>query len=83
MGETLQEAGTNLEDKYALKEEVFTKIRYADLVELRDNAQLKPGAFYRITDYVCTTTQEDTSSAGHQFDIIVRADSEKTLNEKA
>lgn len=38
---------------------------------------------YRITDYACTTTQENTKSAGHPFDIIVTADSENTLNEKA
>lgn len=82
-GGILQEDGVNLEDKYALKDEVFTKIKYADLVSLRDNAQLKPGAFYRITDYICTTTQTNTSSAGHQFDIIVRADSESILNENA
>ena len=38
---------------------------------------------YRITDYACTTTQENTRSAGHPFDIIVTADSENTLNEEA
>ena len=31
------------------------------------------GSFYRITDYVTTSIQEATQSAGHQFDIIVRA----------
>ena len=42
-----------------------------------------PGQWYRITDYNCTTTQADTQSAGHQFDIIVRADETNVLNENA
>lgn len=57
------------------------KILYAELKELRDNGKLIPGMQYRITDYQCTTTEKDTRSAGHQFDIIVTADDEKTLNE--
>lgn len=58
-------------------------ITYSELVTLRDNSQLIPGQQYRITDYVTTTAQENTKSAGHQFDVIVTADSENTLNEKA
>ena len=42
-----------------------------------------PGKQYRITDYVTTTTQMYTSSAGHQFDIIVVADDVNVLNENA
>jgi len=48
-------------------------ITYSELKQLRDNAQLVPGKSYRITDYQCTTAQDDTRSAGHQFDIIVQA----------
>lgn len=59
------------------------ELTYAELVELRDNAQLVPGQTYRITDYVTTTSQEGTKSAGHQFDIIVTADTVSTLNENA
>lgn len=58
-------------------------ILYSELVEIRDNSQLAPGTFYRITDYTCSTTQENTQSAGHVFDIIVRADDENHLNENA
>lgn len=58
-------------------------ITYSDLVSLRDSNRLIPGMQYRITDYACTTTQENTQSAGHPFDIIVIADSENTLNEEA
>ena len=58
-------------------------ITYAELVALRDSSSLVAGMQYRITDYACTTTQENTQSAGHPFDIIVTADSENTLNEEA
>lgn len=56
---------------------------YSELVSLRDNSQLVPGQQYRITDYITTTTQVNTQSAGHQFDIIVTADDVNILNEKA
>ena len=59
------------------------EITYSDLKNKRDNSLLIPGKFYRIIDYQCTTVQFDTKSAGHQFDIIVRADSKNTLNENA
>ncbi|MGN0819832.1 MAG: hypothetical protein ACI4M6_05495 [Christensenellaceae bacterium] len=58
-------------------------ITYSELVILCNNQKLQKGATYRITDYECTTTQENTRSAGHIFDIIVVADDEKTLNENA
>ena len=57
------------------------KIAYADLLSLVDNSELVAGQYYRIIDYITTTTQPNTRSAGHQFDIIVRADSESKLNE--
>ena len=56
---------------------------YSALKTLRDNSQLIPGIQYRITDYQCTTTTTSTSSAGHQFDIVVVADSTNKLNENA
>lgn len=58
-------------------------VTYSQLKELRDNSQLVPGRQYRISDYVTTTTQADTQSAGHQFDVIVTADDNNTLNEVA
>lgn len=59
------------------------EITYNELVALRNNSQLSVGTNYIITDYQCTTTQENIISANHQFDIIVVADSENTLNENA
>lgn len=56
---------------------------YANLVTTRTNSQLTAGAWYRITDYTCTTTQTNTQSAGHQFDILVQATSPNTLSEEA
>ena len=63
--------------------ELMTPVTYEELKTLRDNAELVAGMFYRITDYVTTSIQEATQSAGHQFDIIVRALDEKTLDEEA
>ena len=62
---------------------IMENITYSKLKYLRDNGKLIPGCYYRITDYQCTTTQENTKSAGHVFDIIVTADDESTLNEVA
>lgn len=60
-----------------------TSVTWYELKQLRDGNNLIPGHQYRITDYQCTTTQENTQSAGHQFDIIVTADGIDKLNEKA
>lgn len=59
------------------------KVTYAELKSLRDNSKLVPGVFYRIIDYRCTTTQENTRAENHQFDIIVQALSSNTLSENA
>lgn len=56
---------------------------WATLLAIRDGGNLIPGQFYRITDYVTTSMAVDTRSAGHPFDIIVRADSANVLNEQA
>ena len=58
-------------------------IVYQELVNLKTLGKLIPGKFYRITDYTCTTTQTDTQSAGHTFDVIVLALSESVLSEEA
>ena len=58
-------------------------VTYAELVNLRDNGELLAGIQYRITDYVTTTVQNDTKSAGHQFDLIVLALSPTELSEQA
>lgn len=60
----------------------LTKVTWQELKDLRDNNKLVAGSFYRITDYQCTTTQENTRSAGHQFDIVLLALSENKLAEE-
>ena len=65
------------------KADVCNPISYAALKVLRDRGMLVPGTWYRITDYACSTTQDNTQSAGHAFDIIVRADDASHLNENA
>ena len=58
-------------------------ISHADLLDLLDNNELIIGQKYRIDDYVTTTSQIDTQSANHPFDIIVEAISTNALSEKA
>ena len=69
----------------AKKKEITPQINvtYKELRALRDSSSLIAGAFYRITDYRCTTTQEKTRAMNNKFDIIVRALSENTLSEEA
>ena len=55
---------------------------HAELKAMRDAGKLTPGALYRITDYQCTTTQANTRSAGHQFDIVLLALSNNKLAEE-
>ena len=67
-------------DDYELKAGV-TNVHHGDLLALRNSGELC--GWYRIIDYMTITTQEDTQSAGHHFDIIVHADDPETLNENA
>lgn len=58
-------------------------IKYHDLLALRNESKLVPGCQYRITDYITITNAGNSQSAGHQFDILVVADTASTLNENA
>jgi len=71
------------EFKTKIDEENLINITYSSLKSLRDNSQLKKGKWYRITDYVTTTGQANTRSAGHQFDIVVFATASNELSEIA
>lgn len=59
------------------------KVTHSQLKSLRDNGKLIPGMKYRITDYSCETTQQGTTSAHNNFDIIVTALSSNVLSEEA
>ena len=74
-------AGTN--GGGAEAQDPLTETTWAELKDLRDAGKLTAGMQYRITDFVTTTTQAETQSAGHPFDLIVTADSASRLNEKA
>lgn len=63
--------------------ETMLETTYAELKSMRDNGTLTPGMWYRITDYVCTTTQSNTISAGNKFDVIVLATGINSLSEQA
>ena len=73
----------HMEDGIAEGGESLTEITHAELLSARNNGTLTPGMQYRITDYICTTTQEGSRAVSNQFDIIVVADDENTLNENA
>ena len=67
------------------------KATYEEMTEMREQGKLIPGQYYQITDYVTTvsTTPDPNTgmvmvrSAGHQFDLLVRADAADTLSETA
>ncbi len=61
----------------------LVEITYSELYDLREAEKLKPVRMYRITDFITTTTQTDTQSAEHQFDVIVTATDVNTINENA
>lgn len=81
--ETLLNFKTQIERLAITKDKLYKSIIYSDLKELRDNSNLIPGAYYRIIDYNCTTTQKDTKAVNNQFDIIVKAIDDCTLSEIA
>lgn len=64
------------------KNGTLTEVTWQELKDKRDAGKLTPGSLYRITDYQCTTSQENTRSAGHQFDIVLLALSENKLAEE-
>lgn len=71
-------------EKYLTQSDInIESITWNALKTKRSQSGLTSGKQYRITDYTCTTTQANTRSAGHVFDIIVTADSTFTLNEVA
>jgi hypothetical protein len=57
-------------------------VTYSELTSLKNNSSLKPGQWYRLTDYEFTTTQSNTEAAKNTlFDILILATSENTLSE--
>ena len=72
-----------LEGNFSTKSVTYLKTTYADLVNLRNTSKLTSGIFYRITDYITTTTKSGTKSAEHPFDVVVLALSERELSEQA
>lgn len=70
-------------EKQQKHEANLVEITYDNLVSLRNNSGLIKGMNYRLIDYECTTTQENTDAAGNIFDIIVTATDVNTLNENA
>lgn len=74
---------TDLLNKPDISASLYEEIRYSSLIEKIDNSQLVKGKMYRIIDYETTTIQENTRSAGHQFDLVVTAISTNKLDHRA
>ena len=70
-------------EENSVNTENMENITYSELASMAENGKLVPGKHYRITDYVTTTAKSSTSSAGHQFDLIVVAISETKISENA
>lgn len=89
VNDQLNDVNNQLNDVYNQLNDVNAKtanmipVTYFELKSLRDNSELIPGMFYRITDYICTTSQENTRAMENKFDIIVQALSANTLSETA
>lgn len=61
----------------------IVNLTYNELKELRDNSNLKPSQYYRITDFVTTVANDpEARSAGHPFDIIVMASEKNKLQDE-
>lgn len=82
-GKSIFKESDSDEDNIVIHTDSIIETTYSDLKILREKSELIPGIQYKITDYVTTTIQENTISAGHIFDVIVTADSKNTLNENA
>lgn len=58
------------------------EVTWQELKDLRDAGNLIAGMKYRMIDYDTYTSQEDTKSAMHPFDLILTALDNKTLSEE-
>ena len=63
--------------------DTFSDVTHEELLNIITNNELIPNSSYRITNYTTTTAQDDTISAGHDFDVIVTALSTNKLSEDA
>lgn len=73
----------DLLDTPDLSASLYEEITYSSLLTKVGNSQLVKGKMYRITDYETTTTQQNTYSAGHPFDLVVTAISTNELDHRA
>jgi len=54
-------------------DELYVEKTYAQLSSMVSGGTLVKGQKYRVTDYVTTTVQTNTTSANHAFDLVVTA----------
>ncbi len=74
----------DVNDLYNIKLDTVISIDYNELVTKRNESQLIPGQWYRITDYITTVANDsEAQSIEHPFDILVQAIDINTLSEEA
>ena len=83
MGTNNETTITAIQLKSIIEESDIESITYNNLVTKRNNHTLVPNKKYRLTDYECTTTQNESRVISHPFDIILTAYNESILLEKA
>lgn len=83
MGTNDETTITAIQLKSIVEESDIESITYNNLVTKRNNHTLVPNKKYRLTDYECTTTQNESRVISHPFDIILTAYNESILLEKA
>lgn len=62
---------------------VMESIGHSTLMDKRNGGSLVPGKFYRINDYETFTSQQETTTIGIPFNVVVMATSTTTLSEEA
>lgn len=91
-GEVLDESIVFIEDTkeiwnhgtyFAGTSDLVQMLNYQDLKNLKENNKLVPGKFYCITDYTAITKQNETTSAGNVFGIVIQATSNNTFSHDA
>lgn len=66
-----------------MKDDYIKNVTYEELLVLKNDNWLEPEAYYKITNYITTSSQPHTKVSQHKFDIIVKAASPNKLYEEA
>lgn len=80
---TLSEKEGDIYEENISNDNQIIEITYNELLELKLNNSFDSSKRYRLIDYLTTTVQKNTSSARHQFDLLLTPISENKLDVNA